>query len=309
MIGYKTETTVCYRAKWCKVRCNRQLYITINCDVNSSAKPVPIMNPLDTERELIENILSHCFKGLDPKNSKISIHSPDTTGDGYLGMILSVKLNFNNKAYDLVVKVSHQNPEKRKFIQPKPVYSREAYFYTEFYPAIEEYQKQKLGYQLFSSVTRCYGTYFGDNAEALVFKDLKVAGYKLWNRKVPMDENHISMVLEEYGKLHASSLAMRHQEPKRFKELTQCLFGPDVVADIVSNTVGLDVYDKMFTNIVKMLEKEGLEEAAKRTHAFRKEIPDVLLNYADQEDPHSVVLHGDCWCNNMMFLYEVSVVT
>lgn len=256
------------------------------------------------QRSLVQRILSHCIRDLQVDVDKLSIDSPDTKGDAYIGTLLFIKVN---EAINFVIKISTEDADRRRFIDPAPLFERERYFYTVFYPAMEEYQKEKLGEQLVSSVPRCYGTFFEQQIEALVFEDLKEAGYKLWDRKVPMDESHVSLVLEEYGKLHAVSLAMRHQNPELFRRVTDCIKGSDVFSNIVRK-VRVSSYDKFFERAVMLFKNRGHEEVAKRLNNFRDEIPDVLLRYAGQSDAQSVVIHGDAWCNNIMFKYEVKCV-
>lgn len=263
------------------------------------------MSANNNQLELVESILGRCFKNLNIQNGHISVDSPDTTGDGYVGTMLFVKVKHDDEVHDLVIKMSPQCKERRSFMDLTQVFEREIHFYTALYPEITEYQKEKAGRVLFSSVARCYGTYFGDNVEALVFEDLKVSGYRLWNRKVPMDECHISLVLEEYGKLHATSLAMCHRDLERFRTLTKNIHN-DVFANIIRQTQCISIFDDRFARIEEQLESQGRDEDAKRIKRLRKEIPDIVFRYANPSDGHSVIMHGDCWCNNMMFKYEVN---
>lgn len=256
----------------------------------------------EKEQQFVKKVVSRCF---GERYSNLTTDFRDTTGDGYIGRLLFIQITLNNKLLDLVIKCSVEDEEQRKFVRSKHMFEREAYFYTSLYPTISTYGKEQLGYQLFSNVAQFYGAYFEDHMEALIFEDLNKAGYKLWDRRLPMDKNHVSMVLERYGKFHAVSLAMRHRHPQKFYDLTRPLKNSDNFVNLLCRPNLMATWDRNFQKIVSLLRNRGLDDAARRVDNFRSEIPDVLIRYADPDDRYSVVLHGDCWCNNFMFKYEV----
>lgn len=258
----------------------------------------------DDKRLIIEKILSICFPNLNKDN--FAIDSPDTKGDGYLSSISFADVTSEGKVLQLVIKLSHQTEELRNFINPTEMFEREAYFYTTFYSAIKEHQKEKSVNCGFSSIPKCYGTYLENKTEAIILQDLKKLGYKLWDRQQSMDSYHLTKVLEEYGKLHASSLALRKQKPQQFENITSCLKESDIFADIVKQTDAVHIHYARFEQVIKLLENNGRKEDVQKVKEFTKKIPDILLRYGDPNDKYSVVLHGDCWNNNMMFFYEVN---
>lgn len=253
----------------------------------------------------VRKLLSLYFKGVD--NNDIKIESPDTKGDGYLSSILFADVTCKNKIFHLVIKLAPHREEQRSFVNSRELFRREVHFYTSIYPTIKDHQKEKRVHNGFSSVVQCYGTSLEDKNEALVLHDLKKLGYKLCDRKKPMDEHHVAKVLEEYGKLHGASLALRNQDPQRFRDITDSLNKSDVLADMVHLTKSLEIYDCRFQQTAEMLKSKGFEKEAEKINKFRAEIPDIMLNTSTPNDVHSVILHGDCWCNNMMFKYEVSI--
>lgn len=261
----------------------------------------------DDQRLVIEKVLSICFPNL--KKDKITIDSPDSRGNGFLSTISFVDITSESEVLNLVIKLSHQREDIRNFINPTAVFEREAYFYTTFYTAIREHQNEKSVISGgFSSIPRCYGTYIENKTEAIVLQNLKKLGYTLWDRQKSMDDCHITTVLEEYGQLHASSFALRKQKPQQFEDITSCLKKSDIFADIINQTGVLPTYYVRLEQVSQLLENKGRKEDAQKVKDFAKKIPEVLLNYGDPEDRYSVVLHGDCWSNNIMFFYEVSIV-
>lgn len=44
--------------------------------------------------------------------------------------------------------------------------------------------------------------------QTIVFSDLKVEGYKVASREVGLDWNHASLILQQLGKFHATSVVL-----------------------------------------------------------------------------------------------------
>jgi hypothetical protein len=109
--------------------------------------------------------------------------------------------------------------------------------------------------------------------EVIVFENLKKDGYDLWPKKDPVTRRHLEIVVSEYGKFHAISVAMREQQSNKFSELTNLL--GDHFKEFVEATDFVNLFEKV---LVEMLENiDGLK----------------------------VIIHGDCWNNNFMCKFEV----
>ncbi|KAJ8981814.1 hypothetical protein NQ317_007400 [Molorchus minor] len=129
---------------------------------------------------------------------------------------------------------------------------------------------------------------------------MKEIGYELWDRKIPMTPDHAELVLKEYAKFHAVSLAMREKRPVHFEELTKDLGNvfqdapPEKSLKMIMSAVegGLEAVKG------NQVATEALERYALVAEKF------WLEDMKNLDEP-LVVLHGDCWCNNFLFKNEV----
>lgn len=248
---------------------------------------------------LVERVIQH----LQIQDYRLEIDDSSATANGFLGVIFFVKVIDKKGTLNLVVKAGSQNEKQRNFINIGDIFGREIYFYKKILPAMSDFQKARLVKQPFISYPKCYEAYSSADCEGLVLENLKAKGFSLWNRLVPMDENHISLVLREYGRFHAISLAMKDQNPEQFKQLTRNY--DDCFNQFLIRVKACEHYRNRFKIISDVLSKQGRQELSAKVKKFIDEIEPVLMNCAKPDDQYSVILHGDCWCNNMMFRYEV----
>ncbi|RZB39218.1 EcKinase domain containing protein, partial [Asbolus verrucosus] len=145
-------------------------------------------------------------------------------GDGYAGDIIFVFATATTdagltKEYNLVLKCSKRSQILRETSPVKDAFFNEIYVYNVVLPAFTQFQEEKGFTHPFDSVPKCYGTFTDDNMEVIVFENLKNVGYSLWDKKKPLTRRHVDMVINEYAKFHAVSLAMQDQNPEKLEEL------------------------------------------------------------------------------------------
>ncbi|XP_018568333.1 uncharacterized protein LOC108908702 [Anoplophora glabripennis] len=232
-------------------------------------------------------------------NYELEVNTGSVKGDGYLGIISTINLISERKNLNMILKMAETNEELRNKIVIRKAYLREIYAYNRIFSEFENFQRKRNMQNGFSAFAKIYGSCEEDCKEFLILENLKEAGYKLWNRKEPMNAEHVALVFSEYGKFHAVSLAMRDQDTKMFEELTKDL------RSIFENAYSREKYER---GVKITLEKgfkavKGDNDAIEAFRRFSDSLRTFLLKQFKSPD-NIVFTHGDCWCNNMMFKYE-----
>jgi hypothetical protein len=257
----------------------------------------------------LQSWIEKMMTSLSIDDYKLDIGGNTTRGDGYLGEVTFLKVfttkNGTKKDYDLVIKSAKKSEELRKQTPIKEAYDRESLFYSKIFPVLDEFQRQKGVERPFVNVPKCYSISKEITKEAVILQNLKTLGFDLHDRKQPMNLHHILLVFQNYGRYHALSLALRLKKPSVFKSITKNL--TDVFGQFIVQAQMLGVFYKEFDNLKRLLEKDQETEALKKFDGFEKEFEKILINFTDEDTDPSMLIHGDCWNNNFMFKYEVTI--
>ncbi|RZC41104.1 EcKinase, DUF1679, and/or APH domain containing protein, partial [Asbolus verrucosus] len=185
----------------------------------------------------------------------------------------------------------------------KEAFINEIYIYKTILPIFTQFQRDKGIEDPFNSVPKCYGSHTTEDMEIIVFENLKKNGYVLWNKRKPLTRKHINMVVKEYGKFHAISVAMRDQQPEKFEKLAKRLhdtfkkFVEKGNMETLFGTAIQDVYDALQNDLDDII--------LSKWKNFRQQINFVFKELMQNVNGLTVVTHGDCWNNNFMFYSDV----
>lgn len=248
-------------------------------------------------------VISKIAKNFGFKEFEICAESGSEKGDNYLGIITTVAVRSGKKELHLVLKTSHSNEQFRAALGITRIYTREIYVYDVVLPTLDR-TKEEFGFKHpFQAHTQLCGSYVGHDTECLVMEDLRIKHFKLWNRKVPMNPEHITAVLKEYAKLHSLGLALRIKNPQIFdglvKNMGDVFLEPDSRVQKIEEFTGN--LAKKLLGIVK-----SNNRAAEAIEFYTPKLLDYYVNELIRPEHKLAVLHGDCWNNNIMFKYKVN---
>ncbi|KAF7279881.1 hypothetical protein GWI33_006642 [Rhynchophorus ferrugineus] len=134
-----------------------------------------------------------------------------------------------------------------------------------------------------------------DNLEEyLIFDDMKSLGYRMQDRKKTMDEAHVRMVIKELAKLHSFSFVLKHLKPEMYKEFSIKL------NDYLKVLLRTSKTDNRIKHLMKRYAKNS--EFVKIMETYQNSSSQIFDN--DGENWDLVIIHGDVWCNNLMFKYD-----
>ncbi|KAF2904587.1 hypothetical protein ILUMI_01585 [Ignelater luminosus] len=261
------------------------------------------INNIDPFEEKIKNLLIETAEAEGFQNYTIEKGNGSMKGDGYLGIIKTAKIRAkdNDKILNLVVKSASKSDALRNHSAIGDIFEREIYMYNTVFTTFKAFEEEK-GLPPCNFMPKFYNFLLEDRCETLILENLKEAGYKLYKRRIPMNQDHVRLVLTEYGRLHALSFALRDQDLEKFEEI---IGGMD---DRFVRGVLRSGFIKNFVLQCKKaqeaLDKNKDKEVLDVYKEFIDTIPAFLENLPQLVDEYSVALHGDCWTNNMMFKYE-----
>ncbi|KAI4466586.1 hypothetical protein MML48_2g00002816 [Holotrichia oblita] len=230
--------------------------------------------------------------------SEIKYYEGSNLGDGYACKHIAVEIIRKNDTIRLFIKypAGIKLPEGDSDIDK--LYLNEVYFYTTIFKTYQNFLGEKGLKSDLVSVPKCYGS-SADNTIAL--ENLRDKGYTLFDRKQFMNDEHIKLVLRSFARWHGTSFAFKDQRKGDFEELAKHC-GTNLWNGQNNDSAIL----KMYTGIVEgcLAKFDQVKDKHLLERCTIEVLQDSLKEFGCNQDEYAVITKGDCWCNNMMFLYE-----
>lgn len=232
-------------------------------------------------------------------------------GDGFIASIVNVHvrcdltadhINYRDEL-SLVCKLLPANARRRQFFSSVKLFAREAHFYNSVVPALKSFQ-QLHGLDAatgFYSFPRCYAARadVGANEFYIVMEDIRQRQFKLHDRNQPLRMEHVRILFEQLGRFHGLSFAMRDQQPELFQSLADGLTG-DIWLQMTDEEFMRKMITAGYDSALSMLKSDRHLTCIKRLRAgWLHEWRRCLRKGAAGR--WTVIGHGDCWNNNLMF--------
>ncbi|XP_052869560.1 uncharacterized protein LOC128275185 [Anopheles cruzii] len=228
-------------------------------------------------------------------------------GDGFAGEIFKAIVTESVRKSEYLCKIPPLDEVRRVQFHAMITFARETLVYEKFLPMIYKYQREKgltSPGEGFFHAPRCYHAHCDEAAQesVIVMEDLRLRDFQMWNKHNPIDYDHAKLFMEHIGRLHAISLAMKRDRPEEFEpfKLPNPFDKLSVEGDRFDNSllsqfqVVLDALDERDT-----IEQTKMEQL--KLNVFKEQ---QRCENAALAEPYAVIIHGDCWINNMMFRYK-----
>lgn len=189
----------------------------------------------------------------------LEIKQGSETGDGFLSELSSITIteDDSDKKLDLVCKIAPLNKNRRKEFFSNIVFDRETTFYKTVMPRFAKFQEENNvpKEDQFSSYPKCYAAISDDESEqyAIIMEDLRPQGFKMWNKAKPARIENIRLAMQELGKFHGLSIAMKDQRPDEFAEFQQI---KDISQLFFQSQNMQGMFDASFDRAIGALRKE-----------------------------------------------------
>ncbi|CAG9853994.1 unnamed protein product [Phyllotreta striolata] len=237
--------------------------------------------------------------------------SDSAKGDGYSCDVCFVKVTVEEgkdagEIYDVVVKAGKVSEKLRENCPIVEIYFREIVLYTKVLPMIEQLQKEYGIKNCFTHYAPVFYTSKEDRKEAILLQNMKVRGYMVHDRTVPHNLEEALLAFRTYAKWHGASMAFKIKKPELFHEVTNNM--NDNFGDILFKSRLIESFPKFHQLGLNVLKKVGQQDMAKKIEEeasdFKKMCGSLTLSHDKEAEREAVILHGDCWNNNMMFKYK-----
>lgn len=232
-------------------------------------------------------------------------------GDNFLGVMTSVILcgqkNGQSAKLHLLCKLAPDNEHRRKAFKTALVFQRESFAYTDILPTFLAFQREKGvdDRNCFDSYPKCYEAIANeDNGEFVVIMgDLREEGFTMLPKQEPILLEHALLTMEQLGRFHGISFALKQQRPDVFEKYTQLndLFG--LIFESVTLATALEKAVERAENAVR--DESNLNILRNLKAQWREVFADCLDG---RNSKFAIVTHGDAWNNNMLYKYNEQVI-
>lgn len=268
---------------------------------------MPQVNQKYLEIKDIENSLCDLIKKENILKPNIKVISGNIQGDGYMGIVNVIELvdidpNSEKKSFNLVIKIATNSIKVRKDMPIRNAFLAEMNVYETIYPEFYKFYYENILNKddSFIKIPKFYGCDRTELHESLVLENMKPHGYQMWNRMLPMNDDHINLILNNYSKLHSVSFVMKKKDHALYERLTSDMVD---IYDYLKKE-GKLLFVKAIDSITKYWDGQIDDKALKKLDEFKYVVSDFLSDIKEVKE-YVVLVHGDCWNNNLLFKYEV----
>lgn len=252
-------------------------------------------------------------EGFDKPN--VTITSGTNPGDGFMGLLVKIVVTgiktkngiSKEETLNLVGKIPPLNAVRREQFNSIVMFEREALVYSEILPEFIKFQHENLitRDQGFYSIPKCYAILADKPSDeyCIILEDLRARDFCMFDKMKEVDYDHVKLLMEQLGRFHAISFILKtngNEKFEEFKKLTDIM--TDAAKDPEQNVM---MFNASLDKAIETLEPNETEIKDKLLDLKNnlKGFMEICFNSSSSE-PFSVLNHGDCWNNNMMYLYD-----
>lgn len=255
--------------------------------------------------EYVNVLLSEIAKSERFAKHSIEVGPGCEHGDGFLSTILSVTISGDRidgrDKLQLVCKLAPSSPARRKEFESLLLFKREVLLYGKVLPLLADFEREKElpESELFTSYPKCFAAIANDETDqfVVILDDVRPKGFSMWPKHKIIPVDYAYRLMEQLGKLHGISLALKDQRPEVYDELKNI---EDVISTFIKTDTMVELCDKAYQRALGVVEEPQHIEVVKELRATNQaSFEECLIPPADE--PFCVISHGDCWINNMLF--------
>ncbi|XP_050727767.1 uncharacterized protein LOC127004245 isoform X2 [Eriocheir sinensis] len=230
-------------------------------------------------------------------------------GDNYVCFVTSVSVEYKEEGQaeprhvSYVAKIAHQMKGGMTKMR-NDVFLKEGASYIEILPAANEALKELHMDAI--RTAKGYSASYTLGQEVLILEDLRQRHFKMFGRRRGMDVPHATLVLQELGRLQAASQLLETRMGCALTEKWPILNETWVSDD---NSEMSAVFQKMIetqmeASAVIMEQIPNSEHIVSWLRKNKATGRDIIKDATGPAGKFTVMTHGDCWTNNILFRYD-----
>nr|XP_021187406.2 uncharacterized protein LOC110374147 [Helicoverpa armigera] len=241
------------------------------------------------------------------KNSKVTFHAVGTAGDNYVANVKRITVEGENGNLNIIAKIAPASQSLRENFHSALLFNNEIFVYSKVIPKFIQLQKQAaVPEEEQVKFPKCYGTFDEAPNEIILLEDVKVQGYIMLDRFIPLTDYVVKGVLKSLAVWHSLSYVLKNKEPETFNYFKDNLVdlwsilaedkennesAVAFITQVENMALGVLADEPEYQNIIKGKVISSVEKAAK-------------LKKDENGNRFSVIQHGDAWTNNIMFKFQ-----
>lgn len=250
----------------------------------------------------VKSFINNLVQKYNLDTDAIIVYKPGSEiGDGFMSKTYAVDIDDTNEVLHLFLKcaINVNFPGGPSF---EKVYVNEICFYETIVPAYMKFLDEKGVTDGFRNVPKCYGS---ADSKILALQNLRSDGYDLCDKTFIANEEHIELVFKTYAKFHAIGFTYKDQRPELYDKLMEGVTDLFRGAGDEVNRQRVKGANAVIQEFLSKLDPKRDKFILDQSQNIMDKLSEFGISLGTINCANPILIQGDCWCNNMMFKYNV----
>lgn len=254
----------------------------------------------------VKELLSSSFEG-KINNYDIELLGKIEIEQGIMQDIFSILLTHQKSREKIYIVLKQQDIRDGKVIVFLiNNFQNETHFYRIIWKKFSELYIDKTGKKL-DIFPHCLGVSQSsvNGIWRIAMENLSSKGFRMLNRTVSFNDEHLKILFKAFGKFHSLSMIMKEENEMEYRDMVKPLM--PTIENIIR---GNEIFGKTIKGILRRARSffDPISEGhlIEKLASFEDEGPEFCYKILSEDKYNGIILHGDCWSNNFMFKYDVS---
>lgn len=227
---------------------------------------------------------------------------------GMMGEIIPILVTNNKTSESQYVILKQQKTENGKVLEYcANHFKNEMHFYENIWKKFSEIYEDRTG-KILNLVPHCLGTSKSPKNGMLriAMENITMKGFNMLDRKASYDDEHLRILFRAFGNFHSLSMILKHQNEKEYRDLIEPIL-PTFQHLFKSNAIFTKTLKGVSRVVTGFFDPKSEVDLIQKMIAFEENGPELCDRILNANKYEGVLLHCDCWSNNYMFKYNVSI--